>query len=57
MYFMVNIAFANYLDSLDNLTVSLKSLISLNMTSYEQTLPISLIPPEFDYKLLISPRH
>ena len=33
MYFMMNIAFVNYLDSLDNLTVSLKFLILLNRTT------------------------
>ena len=49
MYIMVNTAFLNFLDSLDNLTVSLKSLILLNRTTYEQTLPISLILPEFDF--------
>ena len=45
-------AFVNYLDSLNNLTDSLKPLILLNRTTYEQTLSISLSPPEFDSKLL-----
>ena len=52
MYFTVNTAFVNYLDSLNNLTNSLKTLILLNRTTYKQTLPISLPPPEFDSKLL-----
>ena len=42
MYFMVNTAFFNYLDSLDNLTDLLKAPISLNRTTYKQMLPISL---------------
>ena len=42
MYFTVNTAFVNYLDSLDNLTDFLKFPILLNRTTYEQTLPISL---------------
>ena len=56
MYFLVNTAFVNYLDSLDNLTVSLKALILLNRTTYEHTLPISLTLPEFDSKLLTAPK-
>ena len=48
MYFTVNTAFVNYLDSLDSLTVSLKAKILLNQTTYEQTLPISLPPTKFD---------
>ena len=39
MYFMVNTAFVYNLDRLDNLTVSLTSLILLNSTTYEQTYP------------------
>ena len=39
MYFMVNTAFVNYLD---NLTESLTFPILLNITTHEQTLPISL---------------
>ena len=38
MYFMVNTDFVNYLDSLDNLTDSLKFPILLNRTTYKQTL-------------------
>ena len=48
MYFTVNTAFVNCLDSLDNLTASLKSPIILSRPTYKQTLPISLTPPEFD---------
>ena len=47
MYFTVNTAFVNYLDSLDNLTHSLKFPILLNRTTYVQTLPISLNTFEF----------
>ena len=43
MYFTMNTAFVSYLDSLDNLTYSLKAPILLNRTTYEQTLPVSLI--------------
>ena len=56
MYIMVNTAFVNYLDSLNNLTVSLKTLILLNRTTYKQTSPISLPPAEFDLKLLTAPK-
>ena len=48
MYFTVNTAFVNDLDSLNNLKDSLKSLILLNRTTNEQPLPISLLPPEFN---------
>ena len=37
-------------------TDSLKAPILLNRTTYEQTLPISLPPPEFDSKLLTAPQ-
>ena len=43
MYSMVNTAFINHLDSLDNLTDYLKSQILLNRTTYKQTLPIFAI--------------
>ena len=56
MYCMVKTAFVNYLDSLDNLTDSLKILVLLNRTTYEQTLPIFLPPPEFDSKLITAPK-
>ena len=42
MYFMVNTAFVNYLDQVDNLTESLEFPILKNKTTYKQTLPISL---------------
>ena len=35
---------------------SLKAPILLNRTTYEQTLPISLPPPEFDLSLLMAPK-
>ena len=47
MYFTVNTDFVNYLDSLNNLTDSLKSPILLNRATYVQTLPISLPRPKF----------
>ena len=53
MYFMMNIAFINYLD---NLTNSLKVPISLNLTTHEQTLTISLQSFDFDPDLLKSPK-
>ena len=56
MYFIVHTAFVNYLDSLDNLTVSLNTLISLNRTTYKQALCISLTPPAFDSQLLTEPK-
>ena len=43
MYFTVNTAFANYLDKFPNLTESLEFLMIRNKTTFEQTLPISLI--------------
>ena len=56
MYFMVNTAFVNYLDSLDNLTNSLKFPILLNRTTCEQTLPISLKMFDLDSQLLTAPK-
>ena len=52
----MNAVFVNYLDSLNNLTDSLKTPILLNRTPYEQILPISLPPPEFDSQLLTAPK-
>ena len=52
MYFMMNTAFVNYLDSLDILTDSLKFPILLNRTTYKQTLPISLESFDFNSELL-----
>ena len=56
MYFTVNTAFVNYLDSLDNLTDSLKFPILLNRTTYEQTLHISLKSFDFNSELLKAPK-
>ena len=53
MYFTVNTAFVNYLDSLDNLTETLEFPILHNWTTHEQTLAISLQSFEFDSDLLI----
>ena len=55
-YFTVNTAFVNYLNSLDNLTNSLKFPILLNRTTYKQTLSISLKLPEFNSELLVAPK-
>ena len=49
---MVNTAFVNYLDSLENLMDSLMAPFLLKRTTYKQTLTISLPPPQFDSKLL-----
>ena len=54
MYFTVNTAFVNNLDTLDNLTDSLRFPILLK--DYLQTLPISLKLPEFNSKLLTTPQ-
>ena len=56
MYFTVNTAFVNYLDSLDNLTDSLKFPILLNRTTYKQSLLISLKSFHFDSELLKAPK-
>ena len=56
MYFIVNTAFVNYFDSLDNLTDSLKFSILLHRTIYKQALPISLKLPEFNSELLTAPQ-
>ena len=55
MYFTVNTAFVNYLDSLDNLFNSLKFPIFLNRKMYKQTLTISLKTFDFDSELLKAP--
>ena len=52
MYFMVNIAFLNYLDQFPNLTESLAILIIKVKTTFEQTLLISLNVSKFDSNLL-----
>ena len=56
MYFMVNTAFVNYLDYIDNLTEMVKFPILKNKTTFEQTLPISLNVSKFDSDLLTAPR-
>ena len=56
MYYRMNTTFVNYLDTLDNLTDSLKFPILLNRTTYKQTLPISLKSFEFDSELLKAPK-
>ena len=55
MYFTVNTAFVTYLDSLDNLTDSLKLPCLMNRTTFEQTLPLSLNISKFDSELLTAP--
>ena len=52
MYFMVNTAFINYLDQINNLTESLEFLLLKNKTTFEQMLPISLNISKFDSELL-----
>ena len=42
MYFMINTAFANYLDMFPNITESLQFPLIRNRTTYEQILPINL---------------
>ena len=54
MYFIVNTAFVNYLNSLDNLTASLKLPILINRSTFEQTLPLSLNLSKFNSELLTS---
>ena len=54
MYFKVNTVFINYLESLDNLTDSLKFPLLMNRTTFEQILPISLNISGFDSELLIA---
>ena len=57
MYFMVNTAFVNYLDQIDNLTKLAIFPILKNKTTFKQTLPISLNISKFDSKLLTAPRN
>ena len=52
----MNTAFVNYLNFLNKLTDSLKTQILIKRTTYKQTLPTSLPPPEFDSKLLMAPK-
>ena len=57
MYFMVNTAFVNYLDQINNLTETIAFPILKNKTTFEETLPISLNIYKFDSKLLMAPRN
>ena len=52
MYFTFNIAFVNYLDKFPNLTAFLQFPIIKHITTFEQTLPISLNISKFDQPLL-----
>ena len=49
---MVNVAFVNYLDQIDNLTETLNAPILLDKTPFQQTLPISLNISKFGIDLL-----
>ena len=55
MYFMVNTAFVNYPNQMDNLTATLEFPILQNKTTFEQTLPISLNVSKFHSDMLMSP--
>ena len=46
MYFTINMAFANYLNMLSNLTNPFQLI--KDRTTYEQPLPINLSIPDFD---------
>ena len=54
MYFIVNIAFVNYLDQIDNLIEIINVPILKNKTTFKQTLPISLKASKLDLELLIA---
>ena len=56
MFFMVNTAFVNYLNQIDNLTETLQVPILKNKTTFEQILPISLNVSKFDSDLLTGPK-
>ena len=56
MYFTVNTAFVNYLDSMDNLIDSLQFPLLMNRTNFGQTLPISLNLSRFGSELLTAPK-
>ena len=56
MYFTVNMAPVNYLDSFDNLTETLEFPVLYNSTTHEQTLLISLQSFGFDSDLLNIPK-
>ena len=48
MYFIINTAFANYLDMFPNFTESMQFPLIKNRTTYKQTLPINLNITSFD---------
>ena len=52
VYFTVNMAFVNYLDKFPNLTEPLEFPIIRKITTFDQTLPISLNSSKFDPTLL-----
>ena len=52
MYFTVNTAFVIYLDKFPNITESLEFSIIRNITTFQQTLTISLNISKFDLTLL-----
>ena len=54
MYFIVNIAFTNYLDEF-NLTEEVSIPIIINKTTLEVTLPVFLNKRKFDESLLSAP--
>ena len=49
---MVNTAFVNYLDQIDNLTETPEFPFLKNKTTFEHSLPLSLNMTKFDLKLL-----
>ena len=57
LYFMVNMAFVNYLDKFLNLMESLEFLIIKKKITFKQTLPISFDMSKFDSDLLTTPRN
>ena len=52
LHFMINTAFANYLDMFPNFTESMQVPLIRNRTTYEQLLPINLNSSGFDKTLL-----
>ena len=53
---MMNKAFVNYLDQLDNLTSTLDVPIIIDKITFQKTLPISLNVSNFDSNLLTTPK-
>ena len=53
---MVNKAFGNSLDQLDNLTDSLNVLILMDKTTFQHILPISFNASKFDSKFSTAPK-